>query len=119
MFYTLVIYFKTFDKVKLGEGEMPGYFGRPMQHPNVFFQELLALNRITNSYVNVVIHFIVDGVSWTSNISFYPSFRMHFNLLTLVVSTTLFMKRAPVFLYRNLSIRCFQLKQNGVATWNV
>ena len=50
---------------------------------------------------------------------FYPSFRMYFNLLTLVVSTTLFMKRAPVFLYRNLCIRCFQLKQNGVATWNV
>ena len=27
--------------------------------------------------------------------TFYPSFRMYFNLLTLVVSTTLFMKREP------------------------
>ena len=44
---------------------------------------------------------------------FYPSFRMYFNLLTLLVPTTLIMKRAPVFLYRNLGIRCFQLKQRS------
>ena len=47
VFYSLVIYFKAFDKVKLGEGEMPGYFGRSMRHPKVFFQEPLALNQIT------------------------------------------------------------------------
>ena len=51
--------------------------------------------------------------------TFYPSFRMYFNLLTLVVCMILIMKPAPVFPYRNLGIRCFQLKQNGVATWNV
>ena len=52
-------------------------------------------------------------------ISFYPSFRMYFNLLTLVVCMTLSTCRAPVFPYRNFGIRCFQLKQNGVTTWNV
>ena len=52
-------------------------------------------------------------------ISFYPSFRMYFNLLTLVVSMPLSTCRAPVFSYRNFGIRCFQLKQNGVTTWKV
>ena len=33
--------------------------------------------------------------------------------ITLLVPTTLIMKRAPVFPYRNFGIRCFQLKQNG------
>ena len=55
----------------------------------------------------------------TSGFHSIPIFSMYFNMFTLLVSTTLFMRREPVLLYRNLGIGCFQLKQNGVATWNV
>ena len=62
----------------------------------------------------------ISGVnSTTVEGSFYPSFRMYFNLLTLLVCMTLSTCRAPVFPYRNFGIRCFQLKQNGVTTRNV
>ena len=40
------------------------------------------------------------SVSLRTPSPFYPSFRIYFNLLTLVVSKTLFMRREPVLLYR-------------------
>ena len=77
---------------------------------------------IVNKYCPVETNIIIERVyiyKQTTINTFYPSFRMYFNLLTLLVPTTLIMKRAPVFPYRNFGIRCFQLKQNGVTTWNV
>ena len=45
--------------------------------------------------------------------SFYPSFRMYFNLLALLVHTPLIMKRAPVFRTGSLAFVAFNLNKMG------
>ena len=45
--------------------------------------------------------------------AFYPSFRMYFNLLALLVHTSLIMKRAPVFRTGSLAFVAFNLNKMG------
>ena len=77
----------------------------------------LSVNEMKKSNVVLFGDVILWRLKWkrtkADSTTFYPSFRMYFNLLTLLVLTTLSTCRAPVFPYRNLGIRCFQLK-----TWS-